>query len=73
MAQYTDDDGNPNTRDFTVAAEEVKLLTGSGIKTLTKQGSVAFLPQLTGGEPPTEAEFNALLTALKNAGIMAAS
>lgn len=33
----------------------------------------AFLPQLTGGEPPTEAEFNALLTALKNAGLMASS
>jgi len=32
-----------------------------------------FQAQLTGGEPPTEAEFNALLTALKNAGLMASS
>lgn len=31
----------------------------------------ANVPQITGGESPTEAEFNALLTALKNAGLMA--
>lgn len=33
----------------------------------------AFVAQLTGGESPTEAEFNALLTALKNAGLMASA
>lgn len=32
----------------------------------------ANVPQLTGGESPTEAEFNALLTALKTAGLMVA-
>jgi len=32
----------------------------------------ANVPQLTGGEAPTEAEFNALLTALKDAGLMVA-
>lgn len=32
-----------------------------------------FQAQLTGGESPTEAEFNALLTALKAAGLMASS
>lgn len=32
----------------------------------------ANVPQLTGGESPTEAEFNALLTALKTAGLMEA-
>lgn len=32
----------------------------------------ANVPQLTGGESPTEAEFNALLTALKDAGLMVA-
>lgn len=32
----------------------------------------ANVPQLTGGESPTEAEFNSLLTALKNAGLMVA-
>ena len=44
--------------------------------TPTVEGTVkqaAFIAQLTGGESPTEAEFNSLLTALKNAGIMAAS
>lgn len=32
----------------------------------------ANVPQLTGGESPTEAEFNSLLTALKAAGLMVA-
>ena len=44
--------------------------------TTTVEGTVkqaAFIAQLTGGESPTEAEFNSLLTALINAGIMAAS
>lgn len=32
----------------------------------------ANVPQISGGESPTEAEFNALLTALKDAGLMVA-
>lgn len=45
-----------------------ELNTGAG-----GASKAVFRPQLTGGEPPTEAEFNALLTALKNAGLMASS
>lgn len=38
----------------------------------TEFTQAANVPQLTGGESPTEAEFNALLTALKAAGLMVA-
>lgn len=44
--------------------------------TATTYGTVkqmTFTAQLTGGEAPTEAEFNALLTKLIAAGLMAAS
>lgn len=40
---------------------------------LVQTPKAANIAALTGGESPTEAEFNALLTVLKNAGLMATS
>jgi len=51
-----------------IAAAPLATTTVAGV--VKKAANVA---ALTGGESPTEAEFNALLTALKNAGLMATS
>lgn len=60
--------GEINSGPFNAIDSLVDRINGEDFAEFTQAANV---PQLTGGEAPTEAEFNALLTALKAAGLMA--
>lgn len=61
--------GEINSGPFNAVDSLIGRINTSGLGDITPAANV---PQLSGGESPTEAEFNALLTALKAAGLMEA-